>query len=125
MTVLENWHDNADLVGQKVSECIGESYDSRQLALYRLESGWLGWLPKRLVGEKMKSESLDDVVKRLVNKVHTHMSSTPNWNFEKTLLWFRTKNPLLGNMTPDDMILSARHRKLEKFIDNCLKESLS
>lgn len=44
------------------------------------------------------------------------------WDKEKTILWFRTVNPLLGNLTPDDMILRGRAKKLEKFIDSCVRE---
>jgi len=65
------------------------------------------------------NESLEDVVNRLVKKVQDHME----WDLEKTLLWFGTANPLLGNATPDDLILKGREKKLEMFIDNCINEN--
>ena len=46
MTVIENYHGpETPLIGRKVVECIGYAYDKRRLALYRLDNGWLGWLP--------------------------------------------------------------------------------
>src|SRR3989338_8726877 len=35
---------------------------------------------------------------------------------KKTVLWFTTPNPLLGDMTPQDMIRSGQHKKLRRFI---------
>lgn len=43
----------------------------------------------------------------------------------KTLLWFKTPNPLLGDMTPRDMIKVGRFRKLRRFIQNALAENES
>lgn len=42
----------------------------------------------------------------------------------KTVLWFRIPNPLLGNITPRDMIRFGRFKKLLKFIQNALSENL-
>jgi hypothetical protein len=41
----------------------------------------------------------------------------------KTVLWFKTSNPLLGNITPRDMIRVGRFRKLQRFIQNALDEN--
>lgn len=35
---------------------------------------------------------------------------------EKTALWFRTPNPLLGNIAPRDMVRYGRYKKLLKFV---------
>ncbi|MES2215627.1 MAG: hypothetical protein V4485_06450 [Pseudomonadota bacterium] len=37
---------------------------------------------------------------------------------EKTKLWFESKNPLLGNISPEDMLSIGRGWKLLKFIQN-------
>lgn len=42
---------------------------------------------------------------------------------KKTALWFMTPNPLLGNITPRDMIRFGRYKKLFKFIFNALAEN--
>lgn len=35
---------------------------------------------------------------------------------EKATLWFRTLNPLLGNITPRDMLRLGRFKRLAKFV---------
>ncbi len=42
---------------------------------------------------------------------------------EKTLLWFATPNPMLGGMTPRDMIRVGRFKKLLHFIQTALDEN--
>lgn len=41
----------------------------------------------------------------------------------KTALWFKTPNPILGNISPRDMIRFGRYQKLLKFIINALSEN--
>ena len=42
---------------------------------------------------------------------------------QKTILWFKTPNPLLGDVTPRDMIRIGRFKKLHRFIYNVLSEN--
>jgi len=42
---------------------------------------------------------------------------------QKTVLWFKTSNPLLGNVAPRDMIRVGRFKKLHRFILNALNEN--
>lgn len=42
---------------------------------------------------------------------------------EKANDWFDAKNPLLGNLTPNEMLLIGRHKKLRKFIENAIAEN--
>ena len=44
---------------------------------------------------------------------------------DKTVLWFYTPNPFLGEQTPRDMIRIGRSKKLIKFIRNALSENKS
>lgn len=46
-----------------------------------------------------------------------------NGDEAKAYLWFNTKNPGIGNITPNEMIRMGRGHKLEQFIDNCLEEN--
>jgi len=41
----------------------------------------------------------------------------------KTVLWFQISNPLLGGMSPRDMIRVGRFKKLLKFIQTALDEN--
>jgi hypothetical protein len=40
----------------------------------------------------------------------------------KTQLWFQTKNPMLGNISPRDMVRYGRHEKLNRFVLDALAE---
>jgi hypothetical protein len=41
----------------------------------------------------------------------------------KTALWFRTRNPLLGDIAPRDMIRFGRYEKLQQFVLDALNEN--
>lgn len=42
---------------------------------------------------------------------------------QKTVLWFKTSNPLLGDIAPRDMIKIGRFKKLRQFILQALSEN--
>ena len=42
---------------------------------------------------------------------------------KKTALWFTTLNPLMGNVTPRDMIRFGRYKKLFRFVVNAMAEN--
>lgn len=44
-------------------------------------------------------------------------------NAIKTELWFRTGNPLMGDVSPRDMIRSGAHQRLRRFVLNALNEA--
>jgi hypothetical protein len=54
----------------------------------------------------------------LLQLVAEHFKDT-----EKTLLWFRMPNPLLGNVSPRDMIRYGRYKKLLKFVYEALAQN--
>ena len=43
----------------------------------------------------------------------------------KTTLWFKTRNPLLGNISPRDMIRLGRYERLQRFIQDAIAETLA
>ena len=45
-----------------------------------------------------------------------------NGDYEKTLLWMRTSNRLIGNMRPKDLIV-LRPGKVLKFVQTSLREN--
>ena len=55
----------------------------------------------------------------LLNLVAEHFQG----DVKKTALWFTILNPLLGNVTPRDMIRFGRYKKLFKFVINALAEN--
>lgn len=52
------------------------------------------------------------------------VASNFNGDKEKTVLWFKMENPMLGNLTPRDMIRFGRYKKLKKFIFDAMKGNL-
>jgi hypothetical protein len=43
---------------------------------------------------------------------------------QKTMLWFQMPNPMLGNLSPKEMIRMGRFKKLLKFIQTALDENI-
>ena len=70
--------------------------------------------------EKMPSELKERLVEwaTAINLVGSYFDDQ-----EKTVLWFRIPNPLLGGMSPRDMIRIGRFRKLLNFIQTALDEN--
>lgn len=44
-------------------------------------------------------------------------------DIRKTALWFKTKNPLFGNISPRDMIRYGRYERLRRFIMDAMAEN--
>jgi hypothetical protein len=44
-------------------------------------------------------------------------------NAIKTGLWFKTANPVMGDVSPRDMIRQGRHEKLRRFVMDALREA--
>ena len=43
----------------------------------------------------------------------------------KTALWFKTVNPLFGNISPRDMIRYGRYEKLRRFVMSAMDENIA
>lgn len=54
----------------------------------------------------------------LLNLVAQHFQG----NSDKAILWFKTTNPLFGNVSPREMIRFGRFKKLFRFVQNALAE---
>jgi hypothetical protein len=66
-------------------------------------------IPKEMV------ERLEQIG-NICNMVAQHFSGDP----KKTALWFKTKNPMLGDIAPRDMIRFGRYDKLRRFVIGAL-----
>ena len=44
---------------------------------------------------------------------------------DKTSAWFRARNPMLGDVSPRDMIRLGRYERLRKFVINAMMERVS
>ena len=70
--------------------------------------------------EKMPAELRDRLIEWAIaiNSVGSYFKDQ-----EKTVLWFKVPNPLLGGYSPKDMIRIGRFKKLFKFIQTALDEN--
>ncbi len=81
----------------------------------------------KATGQTVKSIRYDDrmpaELKERLEEIGNLINLTAGYfhgDLIKTTLWFNTKNPLLGEMSPKEMIAFGRYEKLRKFILNAI-----
>ncbi len=86
----------------------------------------------RLASVSVKSVRYDDAMPEQVRERLEEIASTINTvarafdgDPEKTSAWFRARNPMLGDVSPRDMIRLGRYGRLRKFIINAMMERVS
>jgi hypothetical protein len=84
----------------------------------------------KLAGVSRKTVRLDNRIPRELKERLEQIASICNLVAEffegdavKTALWFRTPNPMLGDMSPRDMIRYGRYKRLQKFILEAREEN--
>lgn len=106
----------------------GEAFDAKRVA------DWFD-LDKQAVSRissvAKSSVRYDDHIPRAVKERLEEIGSIANMvaeRFEgdsaKAALWFRTRNPMLGDISPRDMIRLGRYDKLRKFIVNAVASNM-
>ena len=85
-----------------------------------------------LAAVKVSSVRFDDTTPTAVREQLEAISVTCNMvaeafdgDVEKTALWFRTKNPMLGDVSPRDMIRLRRFDRLRKFIVGAMADRVA
>ena len=83
----------------------------------------------RLADVSPKSVRFDDAMPEPVRERLQEIAITFNLvakvfdgNIDKTTAWFQTRNPLLGDIAPRDMIRLGRFERLRKFIIQAMTE---
>lgn len=83
----------------------------------------------RLSGVALSSVRYDDAMPAPMHDRLEEVSNTINmvaWMFDgdvnKTAAWFKARNPMLGDISPRDMIRLVRYERLRKFILNAMNE---
>jgi hypothetical protein len=83
----------------------------------------------RLASVSVKSVRYDDAIPENVRERLEEIGNTVNWvaqifegDAEKTVAWFKARNPLLGDVSPRDMIRLGRYERLRKFIINAMMD---
>jgi hypothetical protein len=69
-------------------------------------------------------EAVRDRLEEIANTINM-VAARFNGDVDKTAAWFRTQNPLLGDVSPRDMIRLGRYERLRKFIINAMTEDKS
>lgn len=85
----------------------------------------------RLASVSVKSVRYDDAIPEQVRDRLEEIASTINMvakafdgDADKTTAWFRARNPMLGDVSPRDMIRLGRYSRLRKFIINAMMEQV-
>ncbi len=86
----------------------------------------------RIASVSPKSVRFDDAMPEPVRERFEEIAQTINLvarvfdgDAEKTVAWFKARNPLLGDVSPRDMIRLGRYERLRKFILNAMLENRS
>ena len=104
----------------------GDSFDAKRVpTLLGLKKQDIS----RLASVSVKSVRYDDLIPEQVRDRLEEIASTINMvagafdgDPEKTAAWFRARNPMLGDVSPRDMIRLGRYERLRKFIINAMIE---
>jgi hypothetical protein len=83
----------------------------------------------RLAGVAPSSVRYDDAIPASMRDRLEEVANTINMvagffsgDVNKTVAWFRARNPMLGDVSPRDMIRLGRYDRLRKFIINAMNE---
>ena len=83
----------------------------------------------RLAAVSVKSVRYDEAMPAQVRERFEEIANTINLvaqafdgDIEKTVAWFKARNPLLGDVSPKEMIRLDRYERLRKFIINAKVE---
>lgn len=83
----------------------------------------------RLAGVAPSSVRYDDGIPAAMRDRLEEVANTINMvaglfsgDVNKTVAWFRARNPMLGDVSPRDMIRLGRYERLRKFIINAMNE---
>lgn len=83
----------------------------------------------RLSGVAFSSVRYDDAIPAPMRERLEELANTINMvatlfagDANKTAAWFKARNPMLGDISPRDMIRLGRYERLRKFIINAMNE---
>ena len=104
----------------------GNSFDAKRVpALLGLKKEDVS----RIASVSVNSVRYDEAIPQLVRERLEEIAGTINMVARvfdgdpvKTVAWFRARNPMLGDVSPRDMIRLGRYERLRKFIINAMLE---
>lgn len=107
---------------------IGQSFDAKKVPeLLNLKREDIS----RITSVSVKSVRYDHAIPDQMRERLEEIANTINMvakvfggDIEKTSAWFRVRNPLLGDVSPRDMIRLGRYERLRKFIINAMSSNI-
>ena len=66
-------------------------------------------------------QQMRDRLEEIANTINM-VAGLFNGDINKTVAWFKARNPMLGDVSPRDMIRLGRYERLRKFIINAMAE---
>jgi hypothetical protein len=104
----------------------GQSFDAKRVpSLLGLKKEDVS----RFASVSIKSVRYDDAIPEQLRERLEEIANTINivakafdGDADKTAAWFRARNPMLGDVSPRDMIRLGRYERLRKFIINAMME---
>lgn len=78
---------------------------------------------RRAVKARAAKLIADEKSLRALRRVRTSVARFFEGDEAKTDRWFRTPNPMLGNVSPNAIIRSGRQHKLAQFVADAMREN--
>lgn len=75
-----------------------------------------------IIDELKKSSEVTEELIAEVESAIGHVEKFFNGDFAKTILWFNTENPMLGDITPMGVIRLGKYEKLNKFVKSAIEQ---
>lgn len=107
---------------------IGQSFDAKKVPeLLNLKREDISRITSVSVKSVRYDHAIPDQMKERLEEIANTINMVAkvfNGDVEKTSAWFRVRNPLLGDVSPRDMIRLGRYERLRKFIINAMSSNI-
>lgn len=103
----------------------GPHFDARKVSeVLRLKKEDVSHLASVSVKSVRYDDAIPEQVRERLEEIASTMNlvaSTFDGDVHKAATWFLTRNPLLGDVSPRDMIRLGRYERLRRFIINAMR----
>lgn len=104
----------------------GASFDAKKVpALLGLKKEDVSRLAEVSVKSVRYDENIPERVRERLEEIATTVNLVAQafgGDVEKTVAWFKARNPMLGDVAPRDMIRLGRYERLRRYIINAMTE---
>ena len=102
----------------------GENFDPKRVSMFlNLKKVDVSHLASVSVASVRYDQLIPIVVRERLEEVASTINQVANQfegDLDKTAAWFKARNPLLGDVSPRDMIRLGRYDRLRRFIINAM-----